>query len=157
MSIGIPSVIAGLAVMLLYLTVPIGIYGTFVILIVAYSYRLAISTRLAKAGLMQLHRELEEASAASGARWMSTQARIVLPLLRAPLFSSFVLLFIVGVREFTLPLILHSPDNVVLSVLLWKLFQNGDAPQAAALATFILVLVVPVVALARRGLMRAGG
>jgi ABC-type spermidine/putrescine transport system permease subunit II len=46
---------------------------------------------------------------------------------------------------------------VVLSVLLWKLFQNGDAPQAAALATVIIVLVVPVVALARRGLMRAGG
>jgi iron(III) transport system permease protein len=157
MSIGIPSVIAGLAVMLLYLTIPIGIYGTVVILIVAYSYRLAVSTRLAKAGLMQLHRELEEASAVSGARWMSTQARIVLPLLRAPLFSSFVLLFIVGVREFTLPLILHSPDNVVLAVLLWKLFQNGDAPQAAALATVIIVLVVPVVALARRGLMRAGG
>jgi iron(III) transport system permease protein len=88
---------------------------------------------------------------------MSTQARIVLPLLRAPLFSSFVLLFIVGVREFTLPLILHSQDNVVLSVLLWKLFQNGDAPQAAALATIIVVLVVPVVAMARRALMRAGG
>jgi iron(III) transport system permease protein len=157
MSIGIPSVIAGLAIMLLYLTIPIGIYGTFMILIVAYSYRLAVSTRLAKAGLMQLHRELEEASAASGARWMSTQVRIVLPLLRASLFSSFVLLFIVGVREFTLPLILHSPDNIVLSVLLWKLFQNGDAPQAAALATVVIVLVVPVVALARRALMRAGG
>ncbi|HEY7548082.1 MAG TPA: iron ABC transporter permease [Hyphomicrobiaceae bacterium] len=157
MSIGIPSVIAGLAVMLLYLTVPIGIYGTVAILIVAYSYRLAVSTRLAKAGLMQLHRELEEASVASGARWMSTQGRIVLPLLRAPLFSSFVLLFIVGVREFTLPLILHSQDNVVLSVLLWKLFQNGDAPQAAALATVIVLLVVPVVAMARRALMRAGG
>jgi iron(III) transport system permease protein len=154
MSMGIPSVIAGLAVMLLYLTIPIGIYGTFVILIVAYSYRLAVSTRLAKAGLMQLHRELEEASAASGARWMSTQVRIVLPLLRASLFSSFVLLFIVGMREFTLPLILYSPDNVVFSVLLWKLFQNGDAPQAAALATLIIVLVVPVVALARRSLMR---
>jgi iron(III) transport system permease protein len=157
MSIGIPSVIAGLAIMLLYLTVPIGIYGTVMILIVAYSYRLAVSTRLAKAGLMQLHRELEEASAASGARWMSTQVRIVLPLLRAPLFSSFVLLFIVGVREFTLPLILHSPDNVVLSVLLWKVFQNGDAPQAAALATVIMALVIPVVVIARRALMRTEG
>jgi iron(III) transport system permease protein len=157
MPIGIPSVIAGLAVMLLYLTMPIGIYGTVTILVVAYSYRLAVSTRLATAGLMQLHRELEEASAASGARWMSTQLRIVVPLLRAPLFSSFVLLFIVGVREFTLPLILHSQANVVLSVLLWKLFQNGDAPQAAALSTIIILLVIPVVAIARRALMRAGG
>jgi iron(III) transport system permease protein len=157
MSIGIPSVIAGLAVMLLYLTVPVGIYGTVMVLIVAYSYRLAVSTRLAKAGLMQLHNELEEASAASGARWTSTQLRIVLPLLRAPLFASFVLMFIVGVREFTLPLILQSQDNVVLSVLLWKVFQNGDAPQAAALATIMILLVVPVVAIARRALMRVGG
>jgi iron(III) transport system permease protein len=46
---------------------------------------------------------------------------------------------------------------VVLSVLLWKLFQNGDAPQAAALATIIILLVIPVVAIARRALVRAGG
>ncbi|EAQ10897.1 putative iron(III)-transport system permease [Rhodobacterales bacterium HTCC2654] len=155
MSIGIPSVIAGLAIMLLYLTLPVGIYGTVWILVIAYSYRLAISTRLAKAGLLQMHKELEEASSASGATWISTQWRVVLPLMRPALFSSFVLLFIVGVREFTLPLILHSPDNVVLSVLLWRLYQNGDTIGAAALGSLIVLLVIPIVILARRALSRS--
>lgn len=66
MSVGVPSVIVGLAVMLLYLSLPIGLYGPVGILVVAFSYRMATTTRLARAGLMQLHPELEEASAASG-------------------------------------------------------------------------------------------
>ena len=47
LSIGIPSVIAGLAAMLLYLSLPIGLYGTVWVLVLAYSYRLAVTTRLA--------------------------------------------------------------------------------------------------------------
>ena len=73
MSVGIPAVIVGLAVMMLYLSLPIGIYGTVWILILAYSYRFATTTRLARAGFLQIHQELEEASAVSGARWLTTQ------------------------------------------------------------------------------------
>lgn len=150
MSVGVPSVIVGVAVMLLYLTLPIGVYGTVAILLLAYSYRIATTTRLARAGLLQLHKELEEASAASGAQWLTTQWRIVVPLLLPALASGFILLFIVGVREFTLPLVLYSQDNVVLSVLLWHLFQGGQTTQASALATLMVLLVLPFVFIARR-------
>ncbi len=153
MSVGIPSVIAGLAVMLVYLSLPIGIYGTVWILVLAYSYRIAVTTRIARAGLMQIHRELEEASAASGARWLATQRRIVVPLLMPALASGFIFLFIVGVREFTIALVLFSQENVVLSVVLWRLFQNGQAAPSAALASIIIVLVLPIVVLARRYLV----
>ncbi len=149
-SIGVPSVIVGLAVMLLYLSVPIGLYGTLGILVVAFSYRIATTTRLARAGLMQLHQELEEASAASGARWLTTQWRVVMPLMLPALASGFILMFIVGVREFTIPLVLYSQENIVLSVLLWHLFQGGQTTQAAALASLIVALVLPVIFLARR-------
>ena len=152
MSVGIPSIIAGLAVMILYLSMPVGIYGTVWILVIAYSYRLAVTTRISRAGLMQLHRELEEASSISGARWFATQWRIVLPLLLPTLASGFILLFITGVREFTMGLLLYSQDNVVLSVLLWRLFESGQAGPSAALATIIIVLVIPVVFVARRAL-----
>ena len=133
MSVGIPAVIVGLAVMVLYLSVPIGVYGTVWILILAYSYRFATTTRLARAGFLQIHQELEEASAVSGARFLTTQRRVLLPLILPALTSGFILLFIVGVREFTLPLVLYSQENVVLSVLLWQLFQNGQpAPVGGA-------------------------
>lgn len=153
MSVGIPSVIAGLAVMMVYLSVPVGIYGTVWILVLAYSYRIAVTTRIARAGLMQIHRELEEASAASGARWLATQRRVVVPLLMPALASGFIFLFIVGVREFTIALVLFSQDNVVLSVVLWKLFQNGQAAPSAALASIIILLVLPIVVVARRVLV----
>ena len=150
LSVGIPAVIAALGVMILYLSLPIGIYGTVWILVLAYSFRFATTTRLARAGFMQIHQELEEASATSGARWITTQWRILIPLMLPVLISGFVLLFIVGVREFTMPLVLFSSDNVVLSVLLWQLFQYGQPAPSAALASLIIAVVLPVVIVARR-------
>ncbi len=150
LSVGIPAVIAGLGVMILYLSLPIGLYGTVWILIVAYSYRFATTTRLARAGFLQIHKELEEAAAMAGARWITTQCRILLPLMRPALAAGFILLFIVGVREFTIPLVLVSQDNVVLSVLLWQMFSSGQPAQSAALASIIIVIVLPVIFLARR-------
>jgi iron(III) transport system permease protein len=150
LSVGIPAVIAGLGVMILYLSLPIGLYGTVWILVLAYSYRFATTTRLARAGFLQIHKELEEASAASGARWLATQRRILLPLMLPALASGFILLFIVGVREFTIPLVLYSQENVVLSVLLWQLFQYGQPAPSAALASIIIAVVLPIVFIARR-------
>jgi iron(III) transport system permease protein len=92
--------------MMLYLTVPIPIDGTIWILVLAYSYRLAVATRVSRSGLAQLDRALEEASAVAGARWLTTLRRVVAPLMLPSLTASFVLLFVVGMREFTLPLVL---------------------------------------------------
>ena len=155
MSVGIPAVIAALGVMLLYLSLPIGLYGTVGILIIAYSYRFATTTRLARAGFLQIHRELEEASAASGARLITTLRRVLIPLMLPALSAGFILLFIVGVREFTMPLVLYSQDNVVLSVLLWQLFQSGQPAPSAALASIIVAVVLPVIFVTRRTLARA--
>jgi iron(III) transport system permease protein len=156
MSLGIPAVITGLAVMVLYLSVPIGIYGTVWILVIAYSYRLAVTTRLARASIMQVHRELEEASEAAGARWLTTQLRILLPLILPGLVSAFLLLFIIGMQEFTIPFVLYSQDNVVMSVLIWQFFQGGEPGRSAALAVVMIVLVLPLVVFARRYLAPGG-
>ena len=154
LSVGIPAVIAGLGVMLFYLSLPLGLYGTVGILIIAYSYRFAVTTRLARAGFLQIHKELEEAAVAAGASWAATQRRILLPLMLPTLGAGFMLLFIVGVREFTIPLVLYSQENVVLSVLLWQLFQSGQPASSAALASIIVAVVLPVIFVARRTLAR---
>jgi len=157
MSIGIPAVITGFAVMVLHLTLPIGLYGTVWILVLAYSYRLAVSTRLSRASLIQIHPELEEASFASGGRWLDTIGRVVLPLLAPSMMASFVLLFIVGFREFTIPMILQSEDNWVLSVIMWKLQADRQTAQAAAVGTLILLFVTPVIFVLRRQLLSRQG
>ena len=153
LSIGIPSVIAGLAALLLYLSLPLGIYGTVWVLVLAYSYRLAVATRVARAALAQLGRELEDAARIAGGGWLATLRRVVLPLALPSLVASFTLLFIIGFREFTLPVILQSRDNLVLSVILWNDFVSNKSADAAAVGTVILLCVAPLVFLGRRLLL----
>jgi ABC-type Fe3+ transport system permease subunit len=43
---------------------------------------------------------------------------------------------------------------VVLSVLLWQLFQSGQPAPSAALASIIVAVVLPVIFVARRTLAR---
>src|SRR6202007_964565 len=118
-----------------------------------YSYRMAVATRLTRAALMQIHLELEEASSVAGGSWFTTLRRVVLPLLAPSLMASFLLLFIVGFREFTIPMILQSEDNWVLSVILWKLQSDRQTAQAAAVGTMILLFVTPVIFVLRRQLL----
>lgn len=153
LSVGIPAIIAALGVMMLYLTVPLPVYGTVWVLVLGYSYRLAVTTRLSRVGLMQIHRELEDASYAAGGSWGATLRRVVLPLMAPSLLGAWLLLFIVGVREFTLPMVLGSQDNIVLSVVLWRLFTDGQMNQAGALSTLVLVLIVTTTVLVRRLLL----
>ena len=97
------------------------------------------------------------ASFASGGRWLDTIGRVVLPLLAPSLMASFLLLFIVGFREFTIPMILQSDDNWVLSVIMWKLQVDRQTGQAAAVGTLILLFVTPVIFLLRRHLLSRQG
>jgi iron(III) transport system permease protein len=99
---------------------------------------------------MQIDPTLSDASAAAGATGLITFRRILLPLLLPSLAASFILLFVVGVREFTLPLVLGSGENVVLGVVLWRLFEDGKVAEASALATLVVAIVVPVTFLLRR-------
>lgn len=155
--ITIPAVITGVAVGLLYLVLPVGIYGTVWILVLAYATRLAVATRVIRASLTQIHRELEEASAVSRARWPQTFRRVLLPLLAPAIGFAWLLLFIVSFREFTLGMLLFRPDNVVVGVHLWSLYERGRIGEASALGFVMIVAVLGLVFVARRLLARRLG
>ncbi|MGQ0547881.1 MAG: ABC transporter permease [Betaproteobacteria bacterium] len=149
----IPAVITGTAIGLFYLVLPLGVYGTVWILVLAYATRMAVATRIVRASLIQVHRELEEASQASGARWFTTFRRILLPLLAPAVVLSWLLLFIVSFREFTLALLLYRPDNIVLGVHVWKLYERGYMQEASALGFVMLAIVLVLGFLVRRFLV----
>lgn len=151
--ITIPAVLIGVAIGLVYLVLPVGIYGTVWILVVAYATRMAVATRIVRASLTQIHRELEEASSVSGGRWFTTFRRVLLPLLAPAVLLSWLLLFIVSFREFTLGMLLFRPDNVVVGVHLWKLYERGYLAEASALGFVMIVVVLVIGFLARRLLL----
>jgi iron(III) transport system permease protein len=153
-SVAIPAVIAGFATMLLYLTVPLPVYGTVWILVLAYSYRLALPTRITQAGLLQIHQDLEDAAAVAGGTWWATFRQIVFPLLLPAIVASWLVLFVVGFREFTLPMVLHSPENIVASVVLYRFFDMGKTAEAAALSVLMMLVVLLVIVVGRTLVLR---
>ena len=121
------GIVTGLAIMVTYLALGGGIYGTIWILLLAYLTRfLPYGMRFNTASLVQVHGELEESAAVAGADWLTSFRRILLPLLKPGLMAGWIYIAIISVRELSSSVLLYSPDSEVLSVVLWEMWQNGQ-------------------------------
>jgi iron(III) transport system permease protein len=152
-----PSIVIGLALIFTYLWVPIPIYGTVWILVVAMVTKyLAYSTGTMIAAQMQISGELEDASKISGATGWRTYRRIVMPLLAPALAACLLWVAIHVVRELGLALMLYSLNSQVLSTKIWLLWENGRIADACATgvltvaALFVLLSLPALWGAARR-------
>jgi iron(III) transport system permease protein len=139
----IPGVTIGIALIFLYLNPPLNalpLYGTIWIIVlglcVGYT---AFGSRAMNSAIMQIHSELEEAGKVSGASWTTIMRRIILPLLLPAFVSGWIWIASHSLRSFSVPLILSSKNSVVLSVVMWDLWNNGRAGPTAALGVLLIV------------------
>lgn len=139
---GVPSVVLGAAVLFLYLYIPVGIYGTVWIIVVALVTRfLPRGSRMVQTALMQLDDGLIEAARVTGASPTTVTRTVLLPLLRPALWKCWLWIFAHALGELPIALLLTGSDNRTLVVLLWDTFTSSvDYPTASALAV-ILVLI----------------
>jgi iron(III) transport system permease protein len=138
--VAVPGLVLGLAVMVFYLRFDIGVYGTLAILFIAYVTRfLPYGIRYSSTSMLTIHRELEESAAMSGASWWMTFRRIVLPLLRPGLAAGWIYIAIVCVRELSTSILLYGPDSVVLSIVIWELWENGQYVELSALGVLMML------------------
>src|SRR5207253_9769113 len=73
-----PGLVLGLAIMICYLYIPIGVYGTIWIMLIAYITRfLPYGMRYNSTSMLQIHKELEESAAMSGASFGRTFWRVI--------------------------------------------------------------------------------
>lgn len=141
-----PGLVLGLALMIFYLNVDIGVYGTMWILFIAYVTRfMPYGLRFNTTSMLQIHKELEESAAMSGASWGTTFRRIILPLLKPGLMAGWIYIVIVAIRELSSSILLYSPGTEVISIIIWELWENGQYVELSALGVlFILALFVLV-------------
>lgn len=148
--IGVPGTVMGVSVLLVYLTLPIPLYGTIFIVTVAHiTMFLPYGMRLASDALLRIHPQLEEASALSGASWLGTFRRIVLPLIVPGLLAAWITVLAQSFRELSAAIFLASPQSRFVSVTLYSTWQDGNATAAAALGIVILVVVFVLAMIAR--------
>ena len=141
-----PGLVLGLALMIFYLNVDIGVYGTLWILLIAYVTRfMPYGLRFNTTSMLQIHKELEESAATSGASWFTTFRRIILPLLKPGMLAGWIYIMIVSIRELSSSILLYSPGSEVISIIIWELWENGQFVELSALGVlFILLLFVLV-------------
>ncbi len=148
----LPGIVLGLAILIFYLNVNVGVYGTLWILFIAYLTRfLPYGMRYNTTSMLQIHRELEESAAMSGASWGTAFRRILLPLLKPGLVAGWIYIVIVSTRELSASILLYSPGTEVVSVVIWELWENGQYVELSALgvlfiiALFVLVIIAQLV------------
>ncbi len=152
-----PGIVLGLAIMILYLTIPIGIYGTIWIMLIAYVTRfMPYGLRYNTTSMLQIHKELEESAAMSGASWTTTFWRVIIPLLKPGLVAGWIYIVIVSIRELSSSILLYSPGTEVVSIVIWELWENGQYVELSALGV-MLILALFVLVLAAQWVGRRFG
>jgi iron(III) transport system permease protein len=137
-----PGLVLGLAIMIFYLHVDIGVYGTFWIMFIAYLTRfMPYGLRYNMTSMLQIHKELEESAAMSGAGWGATFRHVVLPLLMPGLVAGWIYVVIVSIRELSSSILLYGPGKEVVSVVIWEFWQNGQYVELSALGVMMIVVL----------------
>lgn len=145
--IAIPGIVLGMALITQYITLPIPIYGTLWVLLIAYVTKyIPYGMRSTSGAMLQIHRELEEAGATSGASSFQTFRRILVPLLVPGLAAGWIYICIVSFREFSTSVLLAGPDSRVLSVLLYYMYEQGQSTLVAAAGVVMITVLMITVA-----------
>jgi len=160
--ISIPGIVLGVSLIYVYLTLPVPIYGTIWLLLLAYVTKMMpYGIRTTSASLIQIHSELEEASALSGGTWSQTFRKITLPLLIPGFLAGWLYIAMISLRELSTSILLYGQGSEVLSIVVFDLWESGEYPALCALG-FVMVLILVVLAFiankvgAKIGIKRVG-
>lgn len=140
----VPGVVLSLAIAWAYVSVPglRELYATiWIVLIGLVIAAVPIASRSAQSAIGQLGRELEEASRIGGARPLRMFFDVILPLILPSFLAGWFLVAIVISGNLAVPILLTSPDNVTVPIVVFELYTDGDTAKAAALFVVVLALL----------------
>ncbi len=146
--LGLPGTVMAVAVLLAFIRLPVPIYGTIWILLIAYVARfIPFATRSANATFRQIDSSLEEAGRIVGASWWQSIRRILIPLSRPGLLVAFLLVFIPAFGELSATILLYTGGTETIAIAIYRLNDLGQLEVVAALAVFTIAVVLGLSAL----------
>ncbi|WP_353808313.1 ABC transporter permease [Agromyces sp. SYSU T00194] len=155
----VPGLVIGIAVSFVYLRnpLPFAVYGTLLILLIAYATNfMPYGMRYAVSSLEQVSVELEESAQVSGATWWQTARHVLIPLVFPGLMAGWIYLLIISVRELGSSILLYSPGNEVIAVLIFQLYEEGELVTISALGIVLVAVLTIIVGVVYRFGSRVG-
>jgi iron(III) transport system permease protein len=154
--LALPALVMGIGVLWTWLAIPLPIYGTLLVLIIAYTGRLMPQgVRAISASIAQIHDDLEHAAQVSGATRPQAIRRITLPLMRGAVVSSAFLTLILATRELTSSLLLYTTNTRVLSVVIYEAYEQGLWSFVASISLIYTMLLLVLTLIGRRWMRTA--
>jgi len=149
--IAMPGIVLGVSLIWVYLTLPIPIYGTIWVLLLAYITKfMPYGIRAASASMIQINKELEEASLTAGGTWFQTFRKVVLPLLMPGFTAGWIYISIIALRELSTSILLYSYNSTVLSIMAFDLWEGGQYTYVCALGVLMVLLLIAMAFTARK-------
>jgi len=149
--IAMPGIVLGVSLIWVYLTLPIPIYGTIWVLLLAYMTKyIPYGIRAASASMIQINKELEEASFTAGGTWFQTFRKIILPLLMPGFTAGWIYISIIALRELSTSILLYSYNSTVLSIMAFDLWEGGQYTYVCALGVLMVLMLLTMAAVARK-------
>ena len=149
--LGLPGIVVAVALIQFWLAMPVALYGTLTILLLAYVGRyLPLGVRAANASLRQVDPSLEESATILGASWLTTLREVTLPLIRPGLFAGWLLVFVPVIQELSASILLFSSSSITLAVAVYNLYETGYIEPVAALAMINMMIIGVAIWLAYR-------
>lgn len=151
----IPGIVLAIGFYAAYAPPPLALYGTSLILILAFTTRfLPIGYINANAAMRSLNPEMEEAVRVLGGTRLTALRRVVAPLLKRNLIGAWLLIFIPATRELSAAIFLYGPGTKTAAVMIFDMSEEGNLEYLAALALILQVLTLPLLWLGQRALGR---
>ncbi|MBI2126180.1 MAG: iron ABC transporter permease, partial [Thaumarchaeota archaeon] len=144
--LGFPTLVLGVGLLWALISLPGNLYGTVWAMTIAYSVRyVPISLRFLTGPMLQLHRELEEASRVCGGGWLYTIRHVVLPNMKSPIIALGIYAMIISFKDLGAAVMLVTHENRVLSAAVFAIYNAGEPLTTAAAAVVYVVLLTLVI------------
>ncbi|MGA3399942.1 MAG: iron ABC transporter permease [Acetobacteraceae bacterium] len=144
----VPRLVFAFGIMWAWLVIPLPIYGTIWLLLIAYlTVFLPLGMRTISGVMLQLDKTLEESAQMCGAPWIYRLVTVTMPLLRPGLLACWLLLFIASVRELGASILLMGPHSKVITPAIVESWFATSAELTAAMALIQTVVVAAAMAI----------
>jgi iron(III) transport system permease protein len=144
----VPSTIVGVGLIGLWNRTDVlgTVYGTDVMFILGYLARFVPVAALAIAAATRyVPLSHEEAASVSGAGWLRTMMRIVVPQIRLGLVTAWVIAFVLAFGELGVSVLIAPPGEATLPIRVYTIIANTPPSHVAALALLqASVILIPV-------------
>jgi len=120
-----------------------GIYGSIMILLIAYVTRfLILQVRGSITAFMQVDSSIEEAARVSGSNGFFKWKKVLLPLIIPGVISGALLVFLTALTELTVSSLLWSSGTETIGLVIFNFEQAGYSTYSTAFSCIVVLFIL---------------